>query len=117
MIKLKALTNNKDVMTQHLLSQIDNIGFTLNNFGIKNNINRHTLVGQAWVQKHRIEGELARLDLLVHTSLRPFIKMRQKIDQSIDTAIDYLPQSLAQRAHKTHTKIKRLSGGCSTSNF
>ncbi|HBF09567.1 MAG TPA: hypothetical protein DHW71_14600 [Gammaproteobacteria bacterium] len=116
MIKLKALTTNKDAMAQHLLSQVDNIGLTLNQLGIKNNINRHALVSQAWVQKHRIEGELARLDLLVHTSLRPLIKARKKIDQTIDTAIDYLPQSLAKRAHKTHSTLMRMSGGSTSSN-
>ncbi len=112
MIKLKSLTKNKEHLVQHLLSQVDTLGSFLRGVGIKNNINRHTLIGQAWVQKNRIEGELDRIDLRMHLTARPIIKIRQKVDQTIDQAIDYLPEPLAQRAHKTHHQIKRLSGGC-----
>lgn len=110
---LAALVKNKqDDIAQHLLTQVDTIGHALNHLGVKNQINRHTLVGQAWVQKHRLDGEIARLDMLVHNKLRPIKKMRSMVDATLDDAIDYLPPSLAKRAHHTHEQIKRISGGC-----
>lgn len=112
MLKIATIIKNKQGMiTQHVLNQIDVIGSRLQQLGLTDKVNRHTLIGQAWVQKHRIEGEMDRLDLLVHASLRPIKKIRGKFDQTIDDAIDYLPAPIAKHAHKTHDHIKRLSGG------
>lgn len=109
---VKIVKSKQGSIAQHMLSQVDMIGAKLNEYGVTNKVNRHTLVGQAWVQKHRIEGEISRLDLLVNTSLRPIKKIRQKVDHTIDDAIACLPAPIAKRAHKTHHHIKRLSGGC-----
>lgn len=107
----KIIKSQQGTITQHVLNQVDTIGATLQQLGVTDKVNRHTLVGQAWVQKHRLEGEMARLDLLVHSSLRPIKKIRCKVDRTIDDAIDYLPPQIAKHAHKTHNQIKRISGG------
>lgn len=113
MINLMSLVKkNQQVFTQHLLSQVDHIGSALNTIGIKNNINRHTLVSQAWVQKHRIEGEITRFDMMLHHRLKPIKTIRNKIDSRLDEVIDCLPAPVAKQAHRTHHRIKRLSGGC-----
>lgn len=112
MKNLAALVKNKqDNIAQHLLSQVDTLGHVLSHIGVENQINRHTLIGQAWVQKHRLDGEIARLDVIVHNKLRPIKKIRSKVDTTLDSAIDYLPSAIAKRAHRTHAHIKRLSGG------
>ena len=108
---VKNVKKRQDAIAQQVLSGVDTLGAKLNTIGVKNSINRHTLISQAWVQKHRLEGEMARFDLLLHSSLRPLKKARNKIDQTLDEAIDFLPAPIARRAHRTHEHIKRLSGG------
>jgi len=106
------IKHQQQALFQQVLTRVDGFGGTLAKIGVKNNINRHSLIGQAWVQRQRIEGEIMRFDLKVTNTLRPIKKMRSQIDNCINLAIDHLPSTIAKRAHKTHSTIKRISGGC-----
>jgi len=105
---LSIIKKNQQAILELCFGQLDKVGRSLAQHGVSNTINRHHFVGVAYMQKARLNGELARLELKLYHTLKPVKKIQNSIDNRIDQAIDYLPAHLAQKAHCTHNKIKNI---------
>ena len=54
-------------VAEHVLSQIDTLGYRLDTLGVENQINRHTLIALIMFGQKRLEGELDSLNARVDT--------------------------------------------------
>ena len=49
-------------LAESILSQLDNLGYQLDNMGVENQINRHNLIALLMFGQKRLEGELDSLN-------------------------------------------------------
>ncbi len=54
-------------IAETILSQLDNLGYSLDNMGVENQINRHNLIALLMFGQKRLEGELDSLNAKIGT--------------------------------------------------
>ncbi|PJF38545.1 MAG: hypothetical protein CUN55_16975, partial [Phototrophicales bacterium] len=70
------------------LSQIDSLGFYLDELGIENNINRHNIIAALMFGQKRLEGEIDSLNARLEVGKAKVDSVVDSVEKSVGSATD-----------------------------
>ena len=95
------MSKKLDKFGELALQQIDSLGFQLDQLGIDNHVNRHTLIAAAFAGQKRFEGEMDSMKARIGST-------KANVEATIDTAEQLAKSGLKLLAFPATYTVERV---------
>ena len=80
---------NTKALAEKALSQLDNIGYQLDEYGITSQFNRHTCIAFIMNEQTRLKGEIDSIQARVDAKKVQAEQLVEKIEDTVSGAVDF----------------------------